>query len=57
VVREQKPDTKTITVRKLYCTDCGLFQGKWKFINGREDSFCMVQNGNNWTPVQIEGGK
>jgi hypothetical protein len=57
VVREVKPDTKTVVIRRLYCDNCGLFQGKYKFINGREVAYCMVQNGNNWTLVQIEGGK
>ena len=51
IVREEH--RKTIVIRKHYCATCGLFLGKWKFTNGRETAYCMVQNGNNWTPIDI----
>jgi hypothetical protein len=50
VIREHKPDTKNVIIRKNYCPNCGEFVDKYKFVKGRESGVCFNENGNNYVP-------
>ena len=49
IIREEHG--KTVVIRKTFCSHCGAFVEKSKFVNGREVGMTKDERSDTYTPV------